>query len=172
MPVVYQELRAIAGSHLRRERPDHTLQATAVIHEAYLRLVDKTHPRWQGRLHFFAVAAQLMRRVLIDHARERRAAKRGGDAIRVTLEDGDTPVAELAERSKTERVDVIDLDAALTRLAERDERKARAIELRYFGGLTARETAEVLWVSVETVNLDNRFARSWLGRELGAGKSA
>ncbi len=158
MPVVYDELRTLARSYLRRERPDHTLQATAVTHEAYLRLVEKTHPRWQGRLHFFAVAAQVMRRVLVDHARGRLAAKRGGDAIKVSLEDSDAAVEP--------QLDVLDLDAALTRLAKRDERKAKVIELRYFGGLTARETAEVLEVSKETVQLDTRFARSWLNREL------
>ncbi len=161
MPVVYDELRTLARSYLRRERPEHTLQATAVTHEAYLRLVEKTHPRWQGRLHFFAVAAQVMRRVLVDHARARQAAKRGGNAVKVSLEDGDAAVEP--------PLDVLDLDTALTRLAERDPRKARVIELRYFGGLTAREAAEVLEVSEETVHLDSRFARSWLTRELGAG---
>ena len=164
MPVVYDELRTLARSYLRRERPDHTLQATAVTHEAYLRLVEKTHPRWQGRLHFFAVAAQVMRRVLVDHARGRLAAKRGGGAVKVSLEDGDATVEP--------QLDVLDLDAALTRLTEHDPRKARVIELRYFGGLTARETAEVLEVSEETVNLDSRFARSWLTRELASGPTA
>ncbi len=161
MPVVYDELRTLARSYLRRERPDHTLQATAVTHEAYLRLVEKTHPRWQGRLHFFAVAAQVMRRVLVDHARARQAAKRGGDAVKVSLEAGAATVEP--------RLDVLDLDAALTRLTERDPRQARVIALRYFGGLTARETAQVLEVSEETVHLDSRFARSWLTRELAPG---
>lgn len=159
MPIVYEELRSLARSFLRRERHDHTLEATAVTHEAYMRLVEKTHPHWEGRLHFFAVAAQAMRRVLIDHARERKATKRGGQIVKVSLEDNDPPASPL-------RMDVLDLDAALNRLAERSPRKARVIELRYFGGLTAKEAAEVLEVSEETVHLDSRFARSWLSREL------
>lgn len=161
MPMVYEELRRLAQSHLRRERPDHTLQPTAVTHEAYLRLVERTHPNWHGRLHFFAVAAQVMRRVLVDHARSRRAGKRGGDIIRVPLDS--SPAGAVSEAPSH---DLIDLDNALDRLTELDARKSRVVELRYFGGLTAKETAEVLQVSVETVQLDSRFARSWLSRQL------
>lgn len=166
MPLVYDELRQLAQSYLRRERSDHTLQPTAVTHEAYLRLVDRTHPNWHGRLHFFAVAAQAMRRVLVDHARTRRADKRGGDALRVPLDA--FPEAAVDEAPD---YDFMDLDAALHRLASFDERKSRVIELRYFGGLTAKETAQVLEVSVETVQLDTRFARSWLHRQLALGAS-
>ena len=161
MPLVYDELRQLARSYLRRERSDHTLQPTAVTHEAYLRLVERTHPNWHGRLHFFAVAAQAMRRVLVDHARGRRADKRGGKALRVPLDD--YPEAAVEEAPD---YDLIDLDTALERLTQYDARKSRVIELRYFGGLTARETAEVLDVSVETVQLDTRFAHSWLNRQL------
>lgn len=164
MPLVYDELRRLAQSYLRRERRDHTLQPTAVTHEAYLRLIERTHPNWHGRLHFFAVAAQAMRRVLVDHARGRRADKRGGDALRIPLDEH----PEAAVQPPPD-YDLIDLDAALRRLARFDERKSRVIELRYFGGLTARETAEVLGVSVETVQLDSRFGRAWLQRQLADG---
>lgn len=162
MPLVYDELRSLAEGYLRRERPDHTLQATAVLHEAYLRLVEKTHPHWEGRVHFFAVAAQVMRRILVDHARERRAAKRGGDAVQVAL-DADPAAAPAA----LDLVDLLDLDAALDRLAALDARKGRVIELRYFGGLTEAEAAQVLEVSPATVRLDLRLARAWLLAELG-----
>lgn len=162
MPLVYDQLRSLATVHLSRERQGHTLQPTAVIHETYLRMVEKTHPRWRGRPHFFAVAAQLMRRILVDHARERRAAKRGGQAIRVTLAEDDAI-------DESPAPDVLDLDAALVRLSGFDERKAKVIELRYFGGLTVEETARVLEVSAATVRLDARLARAWLHRELAAG---
>ena len=164
IPLVYDELRALAEGYLRRERPDHTLQATAVLHEAYLRLVEKTHPNWEGRAHFFAVAAQVMRRILVDHARERRAAKRGGEAVKVPIE-ADPPVR--GAPAALDLVDLLDLDAALDRLSALDARKGRVIELRYFGGLTEAEAACVLALSPATVRLDLRLARAWLLAELG-----
>ncbi len=160
IPVVYDELRRLAGGQLRRERSDHSLQATALVHEAYLRLVDKTHPRWQGRVHFFAVAAQQMRRVLVDHARRHKAAKRGGGAAKVPIE-GETVVL-----SDQRPEDLVALDDALSSLESFDTRKARIIELRYFGGLSLEETAEVLEVSTATVVNDARLARAWLQREI------
>jgi RNA polymerase sigma factor (TIGR02999 family) len=167
IPLVYDELRSLAAAYLRRERPDHTLQATALIHDAYLRLVEKTHPHWEGRVHFFAVAAQLMRRVLVDHARERRAAKRGGGVLRVAL-DADAAMAGPADASaaKPFAPDVMDLDRALDRLAAIAPRKARAIELRYFGGLTEGEAAQALEIAPATVRLDIRLARAWLLADL------
>lgn len=169
IPLVYDDLRALAAGYLRRERPDHTLQPTAVLHDAYLRLVEKTHPRWEGRVHFFAAAAQAMRRILVDHARERRAAKRGGAAERISL-DAETPVAAPGAESPF-LADLLDLDSALERLAALDGRKARGVELRYFGGLTESEAAEVLGVSPATVRLDLRLARAWLLAALAGGPS-
>jgi RNA polymerase sigma factor (TIGR02999 family) len=167
IPLVYDDLRALAAGYLRRERPDHTLQPTAVLHDAYLRLVEKTHPQWEGRVHFFAAAAQAMRRILVDHARERRAAKRGGAAERVSL-DGETPVAAPGKEIPF-LADLLDLDLALERLAALDARKARGVELRYFGGLTESEAAQVLGVSPATVRLDLRLARAWLLAALAGG---
>lgn len=169
MPLVYDELHAIARGYLRRERPGHTLQATAVIHEAYLRMVDKTHPHWQGRVHFFAVAATVMRRVLVDHARARAALKRGAGAAAQRLSAG------LVEgpQPRAAKPGLLDLDRALDALAALDARKARVVELRYFGGLDLAETAQVLGVSTATVRLDTRLARAWLQRELErAGRGA
>ncbi len=160
IPVIYDELRRLARSQLRRERSDHSLQATALVHEAYMRLVDKTHPRWHGRVHFFAVAAQQMRRVLVDHARRHKAAKRGGGAARVPI-DGETVVLQDQRPS-----DLVALDDALESLASFDTRKARIVELRYFGGLSLEETAEALEVSTATVVNDARLARAWLHREI------
>lgn len=162
MPLVYGELRSLARGHVRREGPGHTLGPTAVLHEAYLRLADKKHPQWQGRVHFFAVAAQLMRRILIDHARAKRAAKRGGSAVPVPLDDVQATPPERA----ADVPDVLALDQAIQRLARFDPRKSRVVELHYFGGLTHREAAEVLGVSAATVRLDGRLARAWLAREL------
>ncbi|MEM7352251.1 MAG: sigma-70 family RNA polymerase sigma factor [Acidobacteriota bacterium] len=162
MPMVYQELRSVAAGYLRRERPDHTLEPTAVLHEAYLRLVDKTHPHWKGRRHFFAVAAQTMRRILVDHARRHGSAKRGGGAVRLPIDDG--AAAGVAEPRRS--FDLLALDEALDRLAEFDDRKSRAIELRFFGGLTHDEVAEVLDMSRATVRLDIRLAKAWLATEL------
>lgn len=154
VPRVYDELRRVADRHLRRERSDHTLQPTALVHEAYLRLTGAERPAWRDRLHFFAVAAQVMRRILVDHARARRAEKRGGGARLLPLDDG----AAGAERA----VELVALDDALEALAKVDPRKARIIELHYFAGLTVAETAEVLGRSVSTVVLEARLARAWL----------
>lgn len=160
IPVVYPELRRIARQYMRRENKQHTLQTSALINEAYLRLVDQQAVAWQDRAHFFAVAAQVMRHILIDHARKYRYAKRGGGAQLVTL-DG---VAVTAEQRAAE---FVELDEALTRLAKIDPRKEKIIELRFFGGLTIEETAEVLGVSEITVKRDWRSARAWLLREIG-----
>jgi RNA polymerase sigma factor (TIGR02999 family) len=159
VPVVYEELRRQAQRYLRREAPGHTLQTTALVHEAYLRLVDQRQARWESRSQFFGVAAQLMRRILVDHARRHHAGKRGGSAIGVPLEEG---TAAAHERD----VDVVALDEALTRLAALDERQARVVELRYFTGLGIEETAEVLGVSPATVKREWAIARAWLKREL------
>jgi RNA polymerase sigma factor (TIGR02999 family) len=160
-PLVYDELRKLARAHLRRERrPDHTLQPTALVHEAYLRIVDQQRVRWQNRAHFFAIASRMMRRILVDHARARKAARRGGGVPAVTLDE-----ARLASR---EPLDVIALDDALERLAELDPSGARVIELRYFGGLSIRDTAEVMGTSASTVKREWNTARAWLFRELRA----
>lgn len=159
LPMVYDELRALAESYLQCENPGHTLQATALVHEAYLRLVKQEDVEWQNRAHFFALAAQAIRRILVDHARSRGRAKRGGDRERVTLDEDPalTPDRDL---------DLIELDAALEKLARLHERQARIVELRFFGGLTLREAAEVLGVSPWTVDGDWSMARAWLRREL------
>jgi len=159
MPLVYDELRRLARRHLRRERPGHTLQATALAHEAYLRLVDANRIEWRDRLHFFAIASRIMRRVLVDAARAKAADKRGGGAEHVTLVD--VPVGD-----PDEGLEVIALDTALEALAAADPRKARVVELRVFGGLTVQETASVLKVSTDTVGRDWSFAKSWLKRAL------
>jgi RNA polymerase sigma factor (TIGR02999 family) len=161
LPVVYEELRGLAGAFLRRERRGHTLQPTALAHEAWLRLADADQLEWQGRSHFLAVAARVMRRVLIDHARRHGAQKRGGGRQRVTLSEA-TPVLG------SEDVDVIALDAALSELAALDDRKARVVEFRFFAGMTMREVAEALGVSQTTAEEDWYFARAWLARRLGA----
>lgn len=157
--LLYPELRRIAGRLMRGERPGHTLQPTAVVHEAFMRLVDAQTIEWQDRAHFLGIAAKVMRRILIEHARRRGAAKRGGDAERVTLDEGVVSGDESA-------VGLLALDDVLTRLAEIDERGAQVAELRIFGGLTVRETAEQLGVSTRTVNGDWAVARLWLTREL------
>lgn len=158
MAVVYPELRAIAQRQLSGESEGHTLQPTALVHEAYLRLVG-AEIAWEDRKHFFAVAARAMRRVLVDHARARRRDKRGGDAVLVTLDD------QLAIDDRS-GVDLVALDEALDRLAVQDERKARAIELHFFGGLTYEETARALDVSPATVDRDLRMAKAWLLQQL------
>ncbi len=160
MPVVYAELHRQAVSYLRRERAGHTLQPTALINEVYLKLVDQQHVNWQNRAHFFGVAAQAMRRILVDHARCRHRDKRGGNA-----EDLPIDAAEFAV-SKTKSVDLIALDDALTRLAELDERQARIVELRFFSGMSVEETAEALGISPATVKNDWRTAKAWLFREI------
>jgi RNA polymerase sigma factor (TIGR02999 family) len=160
IPIVYTELRRQASRQLRRERPGHTLQTTALIHEAYLRLVDQRGARWQSRAHFFAVSAQLMRRILVDHARRRRRAKRGGSAVALPLDEG------LVAAGGT-GADLLALDEALERLAAVDARQSRIVELRFFGGLSIEETAEALGVSLTTVKDDLKLAKAWLRRELG-----
>ncbi|MGH7713205.1 MAG: sigma-70 family RNA polymerase sigma factor [Gemmatimonadaceae bacterium] len=159
IPLVYAELHDLAVSYLRRERSDHTLQPTALVHEAYLRLVDQRNTSWQNRAHFFGIAAQAMRRILLDHARRKRAGKREGAAQRITLDEG---VAETSQRS----IDLIALDVALERLKSIDERQYKVVELRFFGGLDIEQTAEVLGISAATVKRDWVFAKAWLHREL------
>jgi len=168
VPLVYAELRRLAHCQMRRERPSHTLQTTALVNEAYLRLVDSKRVRWQNRAHFFAITAQLMRRILVDDARARGSLKRGGKAVHVALED--TPVA-----SPPPDADLLALDEALTRLAAVDKRKSQVVDLRHFGGLSVEETAEALHVSPETVMRDWKVAKLWLLRELkreATGKAA
>ena len=159
MPVVYQELRKIAIGYLRGERPDHTLQPTALINEAYLRLTNQAFPEWQSRKHFYGVAAQLMRQILVEHARTRGAAKRGGGAEKLALDDA-------IDYSPDQSSKLVALDDALNTLATFDQRKARVIELRYFGGLSMEETADLLDMSVATVGREQRLAQAWLHREL------
>lgn len=160
LPLVYDELHQQAERYLRRERVGHTLQTTALIHEAYLRLIDQRDVRWQSRTHFFAIAAQMMRRVLIDYARAKHREKRGGDDVRLSLDKAYLVAAN------EDSVDLIALDQALRRLAELDEQQARVVELRYFGGLSLEETAEVLHISRATTARDWEVAKAWLRREL------
>ena len=161
MPLVYDELRRLARSYLQRERPDHTLQATGLVHEAYLRLVDQTTASWQNRAHFFGVAAQLMRRILVDHARRHRRAKRGGDHTKVEFDEALAP-------SVSRSLDVIALDDALQDLVKLNPQHSQIVELRFFGGLTIEEVAEVLGVSPRTVEREWRMARAWLRRQVFA----
>lgn len=162
LPLVYQELRRVASRYLRNERRDHTLQATALVHETYLRLVEQKRTRWQSRAHFFGVAAQLMRRILVDHARRHATAKRGGALWRVGLDES-TP----ARASRD--VEMVALDDALEELAGFDPKQARLVELRFFGGLTLQETAEVLGISVATVKREWNTARAWLHARIAEG---
>jgi RNA polymerase sigma factor (TIGR02999 family) len=159
MPVVYGELHRLARRYISDERPGHTLQTTALVNEAYLRLVDSTHPNWEGRTHFFAVCAQIMRRILVDWARSRQAEKRGKDAPKLELDDALLAAAQPG-------TDLVAVDDALRALADIDLRKSQVVELRFFGGLSAKETAEVLKVSEETALRDWKLAKSWLRREL------
>ncbi len=159
LPLVYEELRRLADAFMRQERRDHTLQPTALVHEAYLRLVDQTRVRWQDRTHFFAVAATCMRRILVNHARDRGRQKRGGGAQRVTLKD-------LADTGAIGDAELVDLDDALARLEQLDARKVRVVEFRFFAGLTVEQTAELLDLSPVTVKRDWDFARAWLLKEL------
>lgn len=159
MPLVHQELRRLARSQMRGERDNHTLQTTALVNEAFLRLIDLRRIRWQDRAHFLALSAQLMRRVLVDHARSRNYRKRGGGVARVVLDD---VVVAAPERG----ADLVALDEALEDLARVDPRKSRVVELRFFGGLSVEETAEALHVSPETVMRDWRLAKVWLLREI------
>ena len=159
VPLVYDELRRQAARYLRHERVGHTLQTTALIHEAYLRLVDQKNVHWQNRAHFFGIAAQLMRRILVDHARTRKRAKRGGSDVRVSL-------SEATLEAKGKDLDIVALDEALERLAEIDVQQSRIVELRFFSGLTVEETAEVLSISTATVKRDWSIAKAWLHREI------
>ena len=159
MPLVYQELRHLAKNYMRRQRTDHTLEATALVNEAYLRLIDSSQVRWQNRTHFFAISAQLMRRVLVDFARTKQANKRGGDKQKVTFSE-ELPVSFEKES------ELIALDDALNELAELNERQSKIVEMRYFGGLNEKEIAEALDISARTVRRDWSFVRAWLFREL------
>ena len=155
LPLVYDELRRLADHYLRRERADHTLQATALVHEAYLRLVDQKEVRWQNRAHFFGVAAQMMRRILVDHARALHTTKRGSGGIKLALDD-------IIEMGNEQASDMVALDEALTALEAFDPQKSRIVELRFFGGLSIEETAEVLGMSTATVIRQWRMAKAWL----------
>lgn len=159
MPLVYSELRRLASNYLRRERAGHTLQPTALVNEAYLKLIDQRNAKWQNRAQFFGISAQLMRRILVDHARQHQAAKRGGDAQRVSITDVE-PVAQQAP------VDLLALNEALDELATMDPQQGRIVELKFFGGLSIEETAEVLGISHATVERDWKSARAWLRRKL------
>ncbi len=160
LPLVYEELHRQAARYLRRERRDHTLQTTALIHEAYLKLIDQRDVEWESRTHFYAIAAQAMRRILVDYARTKHRDKRGGDDIKLSLSEA-TAVA-----AKEKSVDLIALDEALDKLAERDAQQARVVELRYFSGLSLDETAEAMHISRATVARDWQMAKAWLLREL------
>lgn len=159
VPVVYDELRRQAARYLRHERVGHTLQTTALIHEAYLRLVDQKNVHWQNRAHFFGIAAQLMRRILVDHARAKTRVKRGGSDIRVSL-------TGVVLKAQDQDLDIVALDEALDRLAAIDEQQSKIVELRFFSGLTVEETAEVLSISPATVKRDWSMAKAWLHREI------
>jgi RNA polymerase sigma factor (TIGR02999 family) len=159
LPLVYNELRRIAARQLRRERPNHTLQPTALVHEVYLKLVGQHRIEWQNRAQFYGVAAQLIRRILVDHVRNRRTVKRGGGALTLTLDDA---VSEPARQD----IDLVKLDDALLSLATKDEQQSRVVEMRFFGGLSIEETAEVLGISPSTVKRDWAAAKAWLYRDM------
>lgn len=159
MSVVYPELHRMAHNYMKRESPGHTLQTSALVNEAFLKLVDQHHVKWQNRAHFFGIAAQMMRRILVDYARQRRYAKRGGGAQQISLDEG---LFVSDERS----AEVVELSEALDRMAKFDQRKAQTVELRFFGGLSIEETAEVLAVSPGTVMRDWTLAKAWLRREM------
>ena len=160
MPLVYDELRRLANHYLQRERSDHTLQSTALVHEAYLRLAGPNTPQWQNRAHFFGIAARVMRQILVEYARAHSAAKRGGvGACKITLDES----LELAQKTD---IDVVALDGALERLSELDPQQSRIVELRFFTGLTIEDTAEVMDLSPATVKRDWTSARAWLHREI------
>lgn len=161
IPLVYDELRRLASGYMRRERAGHTLQTTALVHEAYLRLAGQPDLDWKNRAHFFAVAARVMRRILIDHARTQHYAKRGGGAVKLSLD-------EAATLSDERAAELVALDEALNELAKLDARQSQIVELRFFGGLTLAETAEVLKISIDTVARDWNLARAWLHRQVSA----
>lgn len=162
VPLVYEELRRLARYYLKQEKQNHTLSSTALVHEAYLRLVNQKEVTWQNRAHFFGVASQMMRRILVDHARHHAYAKRGGGALTLALE-------EAVATPKTREVDLVALDDALNSLAKLDERQSRMVELRFFGGLSIEETSEVLGISAPTVKREWASARAWLYREISGG---
>lgn len=162
-PLVYGDLRRLAARYLRSELPNHTLQSTALVHEAYLRLIDQRNIRWQNRAHFFGISAQLIRRILVDYARARKAGKRGGQAARIQVDES---IAAPEEQN----LDLVVLDDCLKLLSTIDPQQARVIELRYFAGLTVEETAEVMHVSPTTVKREWRLAKAWLHREIGRSK--
>jgi len=164
MPLVYGELRRLAGSYLRRERSDHTLQSTALVHEAFIRLVDQREVHWKSRAHFYGIAAQMIRRILVDHARNRQAGKRGSGAIKLSLDDAH-------ELLIPQELNVLRLDDALNELAALDERQSRVVELRFFTGLSLEETAEVMKLSTATVKREWSSARAWLFREMTRSES-
>ena len=159
IPLVYDELHKLASRYLRRERPDHTLQTTALVHEAYLKLVDQREANWENRVQFFAVAAQLMRRILVDYARRHRASKRGGDVYKLSLEEALLP-------SKEKDAELLALDEALDRLAAIDSQQSRVVELRVFAGLSLEETAQALNISPRTVRREWSMAKAWLHRQI------
>jgi RNA polymerase sigma-70 factor, ECF subfamily len=165
LPLVYDELRRLAASYLRRERKGQTLQATALVHEAYVRLIGEKAHNWNDRTHFLAIAALSMRQILVQRARARKAAKRGGDPERITLEEHLLPAGS---GQKQDEIDLVALDASLERLAALNERQAKIVELRYFGGLSVEEAAAALDISPATVKRDWTLARAWLKRELAA----
>jgi RNA polymerase sigma factor (TIGR02999 family) len=159
LPVVYQELRRMAGNYLRQENPGHTLQPTALVHEAWLRLIDQARVDWRNRAQFFGVAAQMMRRILVDYAKAKHREKRGGDAVKLSLDD-------VINLSRERAAELLALDDALDELMRVDERKSRVIELRYFGGFSVEETAQILGVSPETVMRDWKLAKAWLYQQI------
>jgi RNA polymerase sigma-70 factor, ECF subfamily len=160
LPLVYRELHKIAHRYLNKERGGHTLQTTALVHEAYIKLIDQTRVEWQNRAHFFGIAAQAMRRILVDNARQRLAGKRGAGAEKISIEDNEIDISD--EKASN----LVELDFALKKLAELDPNKSRLVELRYFGGLSLEETAEVLGVSRPTVIRQWRLAKAWLYKEI------
>jgi len=159
MPLVYDDMRALAGDYMKREAPWHTLQPTALVNEAFLELVGQQRVEWKGRSHFFAIGAQIMRRILVDHARAKKRAKRGGDRERIEL----TEECQVARRPD---IDLLEIDDALAKLAKRDARQAKIVELRFFGGLTVEEVAGVLGMSKRSVEAEWTMIRAWLRREL------
>jgi RNA polymerase sigma-70 factor, ECF subfamily len=165
MPLIYQELKQLARGYLRGERSDHTLQPTALIHEAYIRLADRSLPQWQDRAHFYGIAARVMRQILVDHARRHHAGKRGSDQQRV-------PLDEAIVFTEDRAAGIVALDDALKELAAFDERKCRVIELRFFGGLSLEETAEALGISVATVGRELRLANAWLHRQMSENRDS
>lgn len=162
LPLVYREMRALAAHYMKQERKDHTLQPTALVHEAYLRLVQRDNPAWENRAHFLGVASQAIRRILVEHARAKNRDKRGGGAVKVTL-------TEAALSGPAMDLDVLALDEALTRLGEEDDSARQVVELRFFGGMTIEETSEALGMAARTVHRRWAYAKAWLYRELGAG---